>query len=439
MPNYCSACNNKVTSARKMQCSQVKCGKVYDLVCLGFKQKDFDLFTEEYKRLWVCPECVNTKPKHFDCNTPVRALDQLMITPNSESNVTIQRGCRSKQSDGLSVDFEKRFMAEIREMRLELTNRMDTQDTTIKCIKDLCYSTRQDLQEFKSDFESFLNQHSIPSNSIHTQFTALCNRFESSVNKLEYNTNHKTPDHTAGKLLTATTATDTDIIASASTLKTAEKMQRGATKSAKKFFGDASQSEHQSVNDVQNLETTRVSKKSGADLGEWKATDMRNAKHSTKTKTTNKQETRKQGKNTTENESMINEFVLTPVKEISEINNVSLRSEKIQSTEVKRGKNTELVNIKGQERNKILHVWRLTPDTTVEMLSSHVKMMCGSEIIIRIEKIRHKTQRNYSSFIITLPEKYYDKLCQPEVWPVNVEFAEWVWFRRATNLPIDKV
>ncbi|CAH4037344.1 unnamed protein product [Pieris brassicae] len=50
-----------------------------------------------------------------------------------------------------------------------------------------------------------------------------------------------------------------------------------------------------------------------------------------------------------------------------------------------------------------------------------------------IEKINHKTERDYASFIIGVPESEYNVLCQPENWPVNIECYDWVWFRRSTN------
>lgn len=91
--------------------------------------------------------------------------------------------------------------------------------------------------------------------------------------------------------------------------------------------------------------------------------------------------------------------------------------------------------IQGSERKKHLHVWRLKKDTTTESLEEHVKNICGQGIAISVEKIKHKTERDYSSFIIGVPESKYDVLCQPENWAVNIEFCEGVWFRKTTNKP----
>lgn len=112
---------------------------------------------------------------------------------------------------------------------------------------------------------------------------------------------------------------------------------------------------------------------------------------------------------------------------------VKKRRSRFPNTEVKRGGSSTSVEIQGTERKKYLHVWRLKKDTTVEKLETYVTNICGEECPVKVEKIKPKTERDYSSFIIGVPESSYDKLCDPGVWPVNVEFCEWVWFRRPNN------
>lgn len=101
--------------------------------------------------------------------------------------------------------------------------------------------------------------------------------------------------------------------------------------------------------------------------------------------------------------------------------------------EVKKGESTNSTEIKGSERKRYLHVWRLDTETTIESLQKYVKNICGNEVPIKTDQIKHKNQRDYSSFIIALPESKYNVLCQPEHWPINIEFCEWVWFRRNTH------
>lgn len=97
------------------------------------------------------------------------------------------------------------------------------------------------------------------------------------------------------------------------------------------------------------------------------------------------------------------------------------------------GNNTEIKTILATERKKHLHVWRLHPATTVEAMTNHVKSICGQDVVLKVEKIKHKTERDYSSFIIGVPEQMYSELNKAEVWPVKAEFKEWIWFRGYTK------
>ncbi|CAH2108995.1 unnamed protein product [Euphydryas editha] len=96
------------------------------------------------------------------------------------------------------------------------------------------------------------------------------------------------------------------------------------------------------------------------------------------------------------------------------------------NTEVKKGGSMSAVEIKGTERKKFLHVWRLHKETTIENLEKYVKNICGEAVPVTVERIRHKTERDYSSFIIGVPESSYDTLYQSDNWAVNIEFSEWV-------------
>lgn len=104
-----------------------------------------------------------------------------------------------------------------------------------------------------------------------------------------------------------------------------------------------------------------------------------------------------------------------------------------QLKEVRVGTNTELKAIQVTDRRKYLHVWRLHPDTTPEAISDHVKNVCGSDVQIKVDKIKHKIERDYSSFVIGVTEKCFDKLNQTEIWPMNAEFSEWTWFRNSNR------
>lgn len=100
-----------------------------------------------------------------------------------------------------------------------------------------------------------------------------------------------------------------------------------------------------------------------------------------------------------------------------------------QPKEVRVGTNTELKAIQVSDRKKYLHVWRLHPDTTVEAIQDHVKNVCGPDVQIKVDKIKHKIKRDYSSFVVGVPEKCFEMLNHVEIWPMNAEFSEWTWFR----------
>lgn len=102
------------------------------------------------------------------------------------------------------------------------------------------------------------------------------------------------------------------------------------------------------------------------------------------------------------------------------------------------GSNTEIKGIMAMERKKYLHIWRLHPETTIENMTDYIKNLCGPEAPLKIEKIKHRTPRDYSSFLIGVSEKHYNVLNNAEVWPLNAEFNEWIWFRKQPNSPFHK-
>lgn len=97
---------------------------------------------------------------------------------------------------------------------------------------------------------------------------------------------------------------------------------------------------------------------------------------------------------------------------------------------VKKGGNTSVALLKAVERKKFLHVWRLDKSTTEETLRGYIENVLGSDCDIIIQKLRPKTERDYASFKIGTTEGNFNKLCNPDIWPVHVEFSEWIWFRR---------
>lgn len=100
---------------------------------------------------------------------------------------------------------------------------------------------------------------------------------------------------------------------------------------------------------------------------------------------------------------------------------------------MKKRRNTSHSEIRGLEKKNYLHVWRLQKETTTESLEKHVKNICGNDVPVIVDQIKHKTERDYFSFIIGVAESKYDTLCLPKSWTLNIEYCEWVWFRRSTS------
>lgn len=123
----------------------------------------------------------------------------------------------------------------------------------------------------------------------------------------------------------------------------------------------------------------------------------------------------------------------TGVGDINDSDWIEVRRNNKRSNPIKRGGNKTISSLKAVERRKFLHVWRLNKSTTVENLKEYIKQVLGDGDEVTVEQLTPKTERNYASFKIGVTVTNFEKLCDPEVWPVNVEFSEWIWFRRGTK------
>jgi uncharacterized protein YoxC len=116
----CAGCLNTIKSKQLLKCC--KCTKTYDLLCAGVSEKRYSSFYgpgSERKQTWICPECINKKPKSDTTNTPVRAMpvqDEISpdaLTDNSpHDNVTL-RGGRNR-NECLDADLTSLIRREIR-------------------------------------------------------------------------------------------------------------------------------------------------------------------------------------------------------------------------------------------------------------------------------------------------------------------------------------
>lgn len=104
------------------------------------------------------------------------------------------------------------------------------------------------------------------------------------------------------------------------------------------------------------------------------------------------------------------------------------KNKKARQNVILKGGNDQIATFKAIEKKKFLHVWSLLPDTSEETLVQHITNVCGTSDI-KVEKLVPKTKREYSSFMVGVPESHFDKINKSEIWPLHTQFNEWVWFR----------
>lgn len=83
----CKACSKKIMSLDYLECA--RCNGMYDIDCLAIPHSDFNTFSQEYLKTWICPECVCTKRKGGNTNTPVRSMLNSTYSANLSTNDSI--------------------------------------------------------------------------------------------------------------------------------------------------------------------------------------------------------------------------------------------------------------------------------------------------------------------------------------------------------------
>lgn len=297
-----------------------------------------------------------------------------------DTNVNKRRGSRSKKYDS-TPEFECLLLEEFREFKREIMQRLDLQSNSIKELQEICFSTRNELEELK------INVRQLQGKFDEKHLSSTPNQPRQAVITKSSSTNQRAMAEIASNIEVPITT-----FAEATRKKTVKYNLNLVNKQTK----DTSGATKSGVATLTAMEEQPYYQKPNHQL-ELHA-----------------------------DEEAVNEW--TTVR----------KKKSYQSKDILRGKNTEVVEIQGTERKKQLHVWRLTKETTIEKLTSHVKRICGPKEYVKIDKIKHKTERDYASFIITVTETMYNKLCQPELWPLNAELCEWIWFRRPKPKSIEE-
>jgi hypothetical protein len=373
MATKCNGCGLEIYDISYMECSEENCKKLYHLKCLTITENSFESFTQEFKDNWHCPECKRNIPKRGNSDTPVRGHAMINQTFTPSGFVNTQRGTRCRTNE-LEDDEGMKILAELREFRLEMRTKMKEQTEQYESLKSKFISTESELQKLRNILK--VVQEKV--NKVDT--------LEITVNELK-----QVNERLEARLKQELKGEEQQ--RSSEAIKTFANVTKCSVKQAKLDDNSAS------------IPASQDGAMKTAELP-IQSTE-RNNEHKDKLDSQGKE---KDGKWTT-----------------------VMKKNRYPNKEVRRGDNIINSEIQGTERKKFLHVWRLKKETTQENIEKHVRNICGQEVALKVDKIKHKTERDYASFIIGVPESQYEVLCQTDKWPLNIEFCEWVWFRKSVN------
>lgn len=283
--------------------------------------------------------------------------------------VNTERGSHGKLDGSYVGDREKQILEELREFRLEVTTRFDEQREAFKIIQEKLRSSESEVQELK-------------------KITKVLQEKAGRVDELE------------------------------KAIKSISETNKESDKKEKPLHNKGAENSYSKA--VQVKLRTEVATDGGVATKHTISNDESMAKQTSTTETGILVTTVTEGE--TQNNEKEEEWTVVSKK----------KHNRYPDAEVKRGGNKSTLAIQGLERKKHLHVWRLRKNTTVESMEAHVRSICG-DVEIKVDLIKHKKERNYRSFIIGVPESKYEALCDINIWPTDVEYCEWIWFRRAPS------
>lgn len=373
MSSKCNACGDTMHNIQYMECSRIECKKTYDLKCLSISPNVFEAYTQLYKNKWVCPECICLLPKGDNSNTPLRSQNEKFEASNF---VNMSRRGGHQISQRQEQDTEYDLVVEIRELRSDITSRFDEQAERFQQVWQIVCEARGEISELQTKIKVLENRVSaFESLEIELREWS-AQRHLLSEQLRTHSTLSKPTEHTYSQAASAIATTSS-----------AHNEGEVNTDQGRAIITTPAQA---------NVLTGSMEQIRVADVAfrDHHRVVVVEGDHTANTKT----------------------------------------KRKLPAKRVWRGE-SEGLNVEAIERKKHLHVWRLEPNTTVEQIEKHIENICGSGINVKVEKIVHKTHRDYASFIVGVPEGIYEKICHPKAWPRNAEFGEWIWFRRSTYKP----
>lgn len=372
----CNGCKKRIVSLDFLEC--MICKNLYDLNCINITQKIFENSTREFKDNWTCPECLSARPKTGNIHTPVRkslvGWNSTFVTDHDstleDSTVNINMAPRGGDKDSKLL-IDNSITGILEGIRSELSI-LKLQNAEILPLK----------QEVKHLTEIIGNMSKEISSLRQELFSRDMNKVDHKEGNSRSDISPVTNKSYAAKLSNSLQKpnlslphTHQHIATSSSSVTVCDESHTGLTLLSQKHSGQR----------ADNLSTI-VARKSEPN-----------------------------GKQ--------------PIVQENEWKTV-INKKKKTFTEIKKGGNINISQLKGLERKKHLHVWRLRKSTTETDLLNHINSLkiCTEEI--KVEKIKMKVEKDYGSFIISIPESKYDLFCDPNIWPIHAEFSEWIWFPR---------
>ncbi|PZC80613.1 hypothetical protein B5X24_HaOG214180 [Helicoverpa armigera] len=292
-----------------------------------------DQINKEEKSKWLCPECLSSthKPVRNE-NTPTRRMIGLDNTLTDSSNVNKLRGSRLKTADVSKekTAHEQEYVSEEElAFRLEVLSCLEQQTNAIKRIEEVCCNIKTEFEDLRKANMRVLEDKILTIESLQSQIKVLTSRNLQLENLI--NTSQESQ-------VTGTSSLDKNefpIIAK----QVNNSVKNSTTHSDKiKKSGVATKST-KTAEQVCYDEVPRKKDLIDAD---------------------------------SKNESTAEESGWTVVQR---------KKGKFQAKKVEKGQNSGISDLQAMERKKHLHVWRLHPETTVDMLTAHVKKVCGEVMV----------------------------------------------------------
>lgn len=383
----CVACKRKPDQTEVMKCNG--CKSCYHYSCLNITKAAFREGNVKMRRNFQCDSCMNvTRRVVVTDDTPIRGAKTKQQDSTADSMMHVMDQMSPEKTStylecGLDTQCKeersKEILSELRELRLELSTKLDEQAKAYKTLESNLQNIQMEMIDMKKNM-AVLQEKSSKLETIEGLIKSLI--VNNDKNPCSLNTT--VPNHSS---------------------------KSNNNEHPKVSFANITK-QNQQVGIAQSL-----SPKVGV------ATKPASALSQTEPDKT------KSDRTLIEVQEANNDWTVVNRKKPRALN----LTPRYQNTDVKKGGSTTSVEIQGTERKKHLHVWRLNKETSEESMEKFVKSICGENVQVKVNKIKHKIERSYASFIIGVPESMYDKLSESENWPINVEYCEWVWFRKTTN------